>query len=56
MTADPARAAALWLGGVMALAVFALQTVPVLAPAISVAAGLSPALVGAWLPGKRWWP
>ena len=50
---DPARAAALWLGGVMALAVFALQTVPVLAPAIALTAGLSPAFVGAWT-GAIW--
>jgi MFS family permease len=45
---DPARAAALWLGGVMALAVFALQFVPVLGPALADAAGLPPAFIGAW--------
>jgi MFS family permease len=45
---DPARAAALWLGGVMALAVLALQAVPVLGPAIAQAAGLPPAFVGVW--------
>lgn len=48
MAADPARAASLWLGGVMALAVLSLQVVPVLAPAIALAAGLSPAFVGGW--------
>lgn len=46
--ADPARAAALWLGGVMALAVIALQAVPVLGPAIAQAADLPPAFVGSW--------
>ena len=45
---DPARAAALWLGGVMALAVFALQAVPVLGPAMALALGLPPAFVGVW--------
>jgi MFS family permease len=45
---DAARAASLWLGGVMTLAVVAAQVVPVLAPAIAQAAGLSPAFVGAW--------
>ena len=48
MARDPARAAALWLGGVMALAVFALQAVPVLGPAMALALGLPPAFVGVW--------
>ncbi len=48
MAGDTARPASLWLGGVMALAVFAMQAVPVLAPAIAQAAGLAPAFVGVW--------
>lgn len=48
MAADPARSVSLWLAGVMALAVLALQVVPVLAPAIAEAMGLPPAFVGAW--------
>lgn len=53
MAADTARSASLWLGGVMALAVFAMQAVPVLAPAVAQAAGLAPAFVGAWS-GALW--
>lgn len=45
---DAARSVSLWLAGVMALAVLAMQAVPVLAPAIASAAGLPPAFVGAW--------
>jgi MFS family permease len=48
---DPARAVAVWLAGVMALAVLALQAVPVLAPAIGGAAGLAPGFVGAFNAG-----
>ena len=49
--ADPARAVSFWLAGVMALAVLALQTVPVLAPAIGAATGLAPGFVGAFNAG-----
>jgi hypothetical protein len=44
--ADPARAVAFWLAGVVALAALSLQVVPVLAPAIGAATGLAPGFVG----------
>jgi MFS family permease len=43
---DPARSVSFWLAAVMALAVLALQVVPVLAPAIGDATGLAPGFVG----------
>ena len=46
-----ARGVSLWLSGVMALAVLALQVVPVLAPSIAAASGLPVAFVGAWSAG-----
>ena len=49
--ADPARALALWLAGVMALAVLAMQVTPVLAPAMAASSGLPPSFVGAWSGG-----
>lgn len=49
--ADPARAVALWLAGVMALAVLAMQVTPVLAPAMAASSGLPPSFVGAWSGG-----
>lgn len=48
---DASRGVSLWLAGVMALAVFSLQVVPVLAPAIAADTGLAPAFVGAWNAG-----
>ncbi len=51
MAADASRGVSLWLAGVMTLAVFSLQVVPVLAPAIAADTGLAPAFVGAWNAG-----
>lgn len=43
-----ARAASLWLGAVLALAVAAAQVVPVLAPALAASHGLPPGFIGLW--------
>ena len=51
MLTAAAPAVSLWLAGVMALAVLALQVVPVLAPAMAADTGLPATFVGAWSAG-----